>query len=255
VTEPAHRIGVQLYSVRDRLDDHADATVDALAAIGFEGVETAFRDPDTDLEAWSTRLTRADLRVAAVHVPLPVTGEMQDFVRRHVAVFGADVAIFPGNREEPRAATDAGLREIATEFTVAAAFAASLGIRFGIHHHWWELRRLDDGRLAIEHVFDLLPDDVLLQPDGYWCALAGVDIRELARSFAGRMPVQHIKDGPAADTVAPMTALGRGRVDLDAALALAAEAPWWIAELSHSGGDTLEDLRTSFHYLDERRRR
>lgn len=251
--EPGHRIGVQLFSVRDRLESDADRTIDALASIGFEGVETAFRDHQTDLDAWATRFAKLGLEVAAVHVPLPITSATQDFMRRQVAAFGADIAIFPGDRNESRAQTETGLRDIAAEFTVAAGFAASIGVRFGIHHHWWELRRLDDGRLAIEHVFDMLPDDVLLQPDGYWCALAGVDVLELSRSFTGRMPVQHIKDGPASDTIQPMTALGAGQVDLDAALELAAEARWWIAELSHSGGDMLDDLRASFRYLNDRR--
>lgn len=246
-------IGVQLYSVRDQLPTRADETIDALAAIGFDGVETAFRDPETNLDAWATRLSRAGLRVAAAHVPLPVTAEAERFARRHVDTLGVEILIYPGNRNEPRADTPRGLRDIADEFTVAATFAASLGVRFGVHHHWWELHRLDDGRLAIEFVNEMLPNDVLLQPDGYWAALAGVDLRELRRAFSGRMPVQHIKDGPAVDAIAAMTALGNGNVDLAASLEVAAEASWWIAELSHSDGNMLDDLGTSFRYLDQRR--
>ncbi len=249
----AHRIGVQLYSVRDRLDARPDETIEALVDIGFEGVETAFRDPDTDLDAWAERFARVGLDVAAVHIPLPITRDSQDFVRRHADAFGRGIAIFPGNRQEPRASSEAGLRDIAAEFAAGAAFTASLGMQFGVHHHWWELKRLSDGRLAIDHVFDLLPGDVLLQPDAYWSTFAGVNLGELAITYAGRMPVQHIKDGPAEDAVAPMTALGEGNVDLHAALALASQAPWWISELSHSAGEMLDDLRASFQYLDEYR--
>jgi hypothetical protein len=49
-----------------------------------------------------------------------------------------------------------------------------------------------------------------------------------------------------------MTALGRGRVDLNEALRVGREANWLVAELSHTEGNMLHDLAESFGFLTHR---
>jgi sugar phosphate isomerase/epimerase len=71
---------------------------------------------------------------------------------------------------------------------------------------------------------------------------------------ANRAPLLHLKDGPADDPKAPMTALGDGAMDLPAILA-ASHASWHIVELDRCAGDMWRAIEDSFHYLTERRER
>jgi sugar phosphate isomerase/epimerase len=255
MTSSAPGIAVQLFAVREQLNRDPEGTLGELASIGFEGVETAFFDRSVDLGSFRRLLERNGLPIAAAHVQLPVTEEVRGFVARQVDELGVSTIIFNGARDEPRATTSAGVDHIVADFADAAKWAEARGLRFGLHHHWWELRRIDGGKLLLESIVDRLPETVFVEPDCYWAALAEVPMCEITAPFAGRMPLHHIKDGPAKDAVAGMTALGGGNVDVPAAIAAAHDAEWWIAELSHCETDMMEALVASFDYLAGARQR
>jgi sugar phosphate isomerase/epimerase len=252
-TSAAPRLAVQLYAVRDELQRDLDGTLGRLRAIGFEGVETAVYDPAADLVALAGRLAAHDLEVVGVHAMLPTNDEHQEFARRQADAFGTTRVIFPGMREEPRVATVAGFADVVDELRVAAEFLEGHGLCLGVHHHWWELRRLPDGRVGLLAIAEALGEPTFFELDGYWDALAGVDVEPIAQALAGRTPLAHIKDGPADDPSAPMTALGHGAVDLDRQLRAARGAEWWIAELSHCATDMLTALAMCHDYLARRR--
>ena len=71
------------------------------------------------------------------------------------------------------------------------------GIELAIHNHWWEFE-LMDGRPAMHHLTELVPD-LRYELDTYWAANFGAcdPAEELAR-IAGKAPLLHIKDGPLA---------------------------------------------------------
>lgn len=247
------RLAVQLWAVREQLAADPDATLARLREIGFEGVETACYDPATDLTAFAARLAAHDLEVVAAHALLPDTPERLAHAAAQAEAFGTARVIYPGAREEPRAATADGLAQVADEYRAAAAAAERAGFTLGIHHHWWELQPLPDGRIPLEVLAEELPPPVFFELDGYWARLGGTEIEPVAAALAGRAPLAHVKDGPADDPDAPMTALGEGAADVAASLRASVDAEWWIAELSHCDGDMLAALQTSHDYLVSRR--
>lgn len=242
------KIGVQLYSVREHLAVDFDGTVATLAAIGLQGVETAFFDPATDFAAAAESFARHGLQVAAAHVAVPI-GADREATLAQAAALGTSRIIWHGWPRDARYSTLAGIKEMVAEYREAGKVAADNGLRFGIHNHWWELERVD-GLVPLQILAEELDSSVFFELDTYWSTVAGwtndVVVPDL---LDGRVETTHIKDGPADDVDAPMVALGEGAVDLDTTLAATAGAEWWIVELDDCATDMLEAIEKSVGYL------
>lgn len=85
-----------------------------------------------------------------------------------------------------------------------------------------------------------------LTPTG--CRLAGHDPAAVVQRLGGRVPLLHIKDGPA--TVEDfMVAVGQGVLDFHAIVAAASGAEWLIVELDRCATDMLVAVEQSHRYL------
>ena len=239
------RIGLQLYSVREDAERDLLATLERAARIGFEGVETAglFGASARDVRA---RAGDLGLAVCAAH-DAPGTGEDPRQVVDRAAETGADALIFPLLLPE-RLRSRSALVAAASELSQLAALAAERGLAFGYHNHDWELRIQIDGESAHSALLAELPDRVLVELDVYWAQVGGADVcGELVR-LGRRARWLHLKDGPADDPAALMTALGEGRLDLPRILSHA-RADWWVVEIDACDGDVWRAVESSLRYL------
>jgi sugar phosphate isomerase/epimerase len=256
---------VQLYSVRDAVDEDLDRTMARVAEIGYTLVEPyAFQKRTADYQ-------RA---FAAAGVTAP-TG--------HAAVIDADdpSSIFDSAAElqigtviDPFIATERwqsadSVRAIADRINELAAEAATHGLRFGYHNHQWEFTNRIDGRPAYELFVELLAPDVVLEVDTFWSTVGGVDTPALLRSLGSRVHALHIKDGTVSGDIA--TALpssesalvvpdalkaafenqlpaGQGDVDV-AAILTAAPHALRIVEFDSYAGDVFEGIAQSLAWL------
>ena len=114
------------------------------------------------------------------------------------------------------------------------------------HNHWWEFSNKIGNESAHALLFRL-PDQRYAEIDTYW-AKVGADPAQVVKDFGVRAPLLHIKDGPADDTEAPMTAVGKGVVDV-AAIAAASRATWHVVELDRCATDMFEAIAQSYSYL------
>jgi sugar phosphate isomerase/epimerase len=123
---------------------------------------------------------------------------------------------------------------------------------FGIHNHWWEFEKMEDGQLPFDHMLSCLRPDVFFEIDVYWVRTAGADPAAIVRKAGLRAPLLHIKDGPCVKGQ-PMTAAGTGTVDIPAvAEASAGTAEAWIVELDNCATDMMEAVRQSHRYITGR---
>ena len=241
---PPAPLGIQLYTLRDRMAADRDGTLDRLARIGYRAVEPY--DPTTDPAGFRARADALGLHVTATHAHALFGtdhGEVFDAVR----TIGTDLAIVPAGIDAAEFTTPDGLRRTADVLNGLAAEAARYGVRLGYHNHWWEIEPRFEGRTALEVLAGLLSPDVFLEVDTYWAQVGGADVPELLRALGDRVLALHVKDGPGVRDE-PHTAVGKGTLDVPSILA-AAPGAVRIVELDECATDVFDAVAESRAYL------
>ncbi len=240
------RLGLQLYSVREAMAKDLTGTLQAVAEIGFDGVETAFFEGVT-LEQAAQHLRDYGLRAFCAHVDLPL-GEKRDAVLRTAELFGCDRIVWHGWPEDPRYGSLDGIHQLADEYNAAHEVAQAHGLTLGLHNHWWEMTPVA-GRLPYQVLRERIDARIFFELDVYWATVAGRVGAEVVRDLGARAPLLHLKDGPLTRHD-PMTALGTGALPIPDIIAGArAHAEWVIVELDECATDMLEAVRQSHAYL------
>ena len=156
--------------------------------------------------------------------------------------------IWHGWPRDPRFDSLAGVRDLASDCNEAGRIARDHGLQFGMHNHWWEFETLE-GERPIRLFHGLLHPDIFWQLDIYWAQTAGVAPADVLPELMPRIGSIHWKDGPAVHGE-PMTALGRGVVDVPRILRALTHPVDWVIELDECATDALDAAEQSRVYLE-----
>jgi sugar phosphate isomerase/epimerase len=240
-------ISVQLYSLREASEQDFDQVLEDVAAIGYCGVEpfNLFGRPP---RAFRARVEDLGMTLSSSHTPWANRSPLDEVVET-LGELGLTRAI-GGFMPDDFADLDAVHRTA----DVCQGLIDRLrpqGIELAIHNHWWEFALLD-GRPALHHLEELVPD-LRFELDTYWAANFGEcdPAAELAR-ISSKAPLLHIKDGPL-EKQQPMVAAGQGKMKISEVIA-AADAgtlEWLIVELDACATDMLTAIRESYQYLTD----
>lgn len=247
MTQP---IALQLYTVRDLLNEDFEGVVRQVAEIGYEGVETAGFPPSTTPEKAARLFEKFGLEVTSAHAPLPLGGE-KDQVLDAVAALGCRRLVSGHLPPEEYADLDK-MKRACARLNEANAVAVANGLEFGVHNHWWEFQPAQ-GRYPYQIWLEYLDPDIFFELDIYWIQSAGLDPAKMISAFGERAPLLHIKDGLSpSDSSAPMTAVGDGVMNYPDLLEVASDsAEWLIVELDRCATDMMTAVERSYHYLSE----
>jgi sugar phosphate isomerase/epimerase len=237
-------IALQLYTVREDLAHDFAGTLQKIAGMGYQGVETY----PTGVTPQAARRLFDDLglTVCGAHSPLPL-GDQKNQVLDALAALDCRRLVCASQPSQLFQSLD-GVQQVCSLLNEASENARAQGISVGYHNHWWEFHPLE-GRPAHDILREHLAHEVFFEIDTYWVQTAGLDPVTLLRELGGRAPLLHIKDGPATQD-APMTAVGEGVMDFSAILAASpGSAEWLIVELDHCATDMLEAVDKSYQYL------
>jgi sugar phosphate isomerase/epimerase len=241
-------LAVQLYSLRDALAQDYSGVIRQVAEMGFVGVETAGFPGSTLAEA-KALFTELGLTVPSMHSPLPI-GAQRNEVLDTAQTLGARY-IVSGGVDMRRFATLDGIKQVCDDFNEASAAATSVGLRFAIHTHWWEFEPVEEQR-PYRLMMELLDPAVVWEIDTYWVQTAGFNPVEILQELGARVPLLHIKDGPAVKNE-PMVAVGQGTMDFSTIIPAHAEhTEWLVVELDHCATDMLTAVGESYRYLVEK---
>ncbi len=242
---------LQLYSVRGPLETDLHATLQRVKAIGYDHVETAgFHG--LSAASFAEALANAGLSAISAHVAFERCAADLDAVIGECQTLGVRWAVIPWlSPEENRSAED---------WKARASAMATFGVRFreaGIplcyHNHTHEFERLD-GTSIFDLIFETAdPESLLIQLDVGWAHYAGADSPALLKSWAGRVPMIHIKDVKLrveGEDPAP-TELGNGATRFAPIFKAAGETgvQWLIVEQDESMRDPLESARLNAAYM------
>jgi len=226
----ARKLGIQLYTLRDQLTKDVKDTIAKVAQAGYEQVETYFgyNGPGSTFWGLTTGQLKALLKEHNLTTP---SGHYQlgDYLTRGngkdealkaqadlAAALGQEYFTVPVPPMEliakyPIPADD--YKFVAAQLNKAGELLKKSNIKVAYHNHFWEFRKVDDGKST---AYDILlnetdPALVHFELDLFWAKKAGQDPVQLFEKAPGRFPMWHVKDMSKA---APQPVADTGTIDL-----------------------------------------
>ena len=238
------RIGIASFTVRDECARDLEGTLQALAEMGYEGVELF------DLQGYAPERVRAASEAAGLvlcgrHVSFAVLEDELPAVARDAEILGTSRIVL-GWIEPPNSERQA--RAVIGRLVRAADEAAALGLELGFHNHDGEFRMLDGGVRFVDLVLE--QPALFLELDLGWAWWAGADPLEVLAWASSRAPLVHVKDfctrGERSFCPVGDGGVGYERV---APAAVAAGAEWLLVEQDETDGSALDAVRRSYSAL------
>lgn len=252
------RAAIQLIVFGEQPRNDLPGVLRAVANAGFEAIEAGVAVTVKGAAAVRSSLQEAGLHIAGCHFGY---GDLADDAKLDQQLdFMRELGIKPlmcsgvldGSSAE-------GFRESARRFNRIGRRAAEAGAAFHYHNHDWEFRDLG-GVTGMSVLLDETdPGLVKLNPDVFWLWFAGLDPVQFIQENAARCDYFHFKDGvrktdDAGRQRPRFLELGRGEVDLPAAMAAARAcgAQWIVAEQDSSDLPAAESAAISRQYMKEK---
>jgi sugar phosphate isomerase/epimerase len=237
------RVGIQLYSVRDRASKDLAGTLEGLAKIGYAEVETAGYYGHAASEVREL-LDRNHLKAPSAHIGIEAIEANGDKTFADAKVIGHEwltVASPPG-----RIATIDEWKAFAARLNHAGTQAKSAGFRFAYHNHDAEFG-------AVEGVvpWDVLmhetdPSVVIAEIDLYHATNGGADPLDLLARYGDRIKMLHVKDMSATD--GKMVDVGAGTIDFKTIFGRAKGIEHYFVE-NDTPADAMQFAANSYAYL------
>jgi sugar phosphate isomerase/epimerase len=215
-------LGIQLYTMRVPLAQDLEGTLAALRKMGYAQVETLGL-LNHDARSFRAALDAAGLTAPSAHIfpkvaqPLlfnMASGQMpidQAWDRIDAAMgLGRMEGMLADMFEQSQlmgyqylvyASMDSkllesmeGVKHICAVFRRAGDLCHQHGLNFAWHPHLKEWGTVE-GKRAVEHILDGTdPNQVSLELDLFWAAMANVDLPQFLRRYSGRIHLGHFKD-------------------------------------------------------------
>lgn len=208
--EHLETIGIQLYSVRSRLERDFEGTLARIAAIGYKEVEFAGYG-DRRPEEVKAILRRHGLASPSAHVPIEIIRRDWAGALAVANNIGHRYLVMPWLPPEGRRTID-DFKRLSTEFNRLGEAAKRVGIRFAYHNHDFEFTPLG-GRIPYDVLLaETEPENVALELDLFWITKGGQDPLRYFAQYPGRFEMVHVKDssGPPEHR---QVDVGRGTID------------------------------------------
>jgi sugar phosphate isomerase/epimerase len=189
---PKVPIALQLYSVRKECEKDLPAVLDAVAEMGYDGVEFAGYYGRT-AEQLQSLLSERGLEAVGTHIGVQtlLAGELEKTVEFNKTL-GNRYLIVPGLPREYTESLDAWKRTAAL-FNQLAEKVADEDMQVGYHNHTEEFRKVAD-----ECAWDVFArntrSDVVLQLDTGNALHGGADVAALLKAYPGRSTTVHLKE-------------------------------------------------------------
>jgi len=247
LSKSAHEIGLQLYTVRDLLEQDFEGTLAGIAALGYRQVEfagIAGPSPRQTLDI----LKRHGLVAPSSHIDydkleleLPKVLQAANEMEQKFIVCGF--------LDENRRRNLDDWKRICQAFNAIGEQARKAGLGFAYHNHDFEFRPMD-GQIPYDLVLaETDPGLVRMEMDLYWMAKARRDPVSYFQRYPGRFPLMHLKDMARDGTI---TDVGKGVIDFKHILGYAALAGIDYLFVEHDNpAHPMLSIETSLSYLQQ----
>ena len=217
------KVGLQLYTVRQDIEDDLLGTLRNIKAIGYSHVEGASYSKrkfyGQTRENYLRILSDIGLKMTSNHIEFGRPDDLDKFnmnnnweqVCEDAAFMGQEYLVCPWLPKEVRTTID-DYKRTAELLNTCGAQANEYGLKMCYHNHDFEFNPIDKIQ-----PFDILaqetdPSLVQFELDIYWTHRSKVDTKQLITKYKGRFPLFHIKDMEAAPDLS-FTEFGTGVIN------------------------------------------
>ena len=184
------KIAAQLYSVRRDVAADLRGTLEAVKAMGYDGVEFAGLGDHAPADIRAL-VTEIGLEPISAHVPLAeLTADPAGCIGKYKEIGCSFIAI-PWLVEEFRPGQP-GYEQFKKDVNLLAAECGAQGITLLYHNHDFEFVKLD-GEYLLDRMYADLPA-LQTEIDTCWANVGGEEPAAYVRKYTGRAPVVHLKD-------------------------------------------------------------
>ena len=250
--------GVQLYTVRDQIDRAADATLQAIAAIGYRELEIL----QATLPTVAPLAKKLGLSMVSAHLDAATIdgAGLAEFVAQ-AKDHGLRYIVIPWVPPEKRPTDRAGFEALAGRFNRVNHVVARAGLQPCYHNHAFEFGRDRDGTRWLDVLMQATAQaGMKLELDVFWVSVTGADPLDVIKQYSGRIALMHLKDRrPSAEPTLVESSVpheafvevGSGALNVPAILAAsrAAGVEHYFVEQDFTPGDPVASLRKSYAYL------
>lgn len=254
-------IGIQLYTLRDLLEQQLESNLEKLASLGYKDLECFPSQKGhfwgLDAVVFANLAKSFGLKLISTHIPFgepkpskPIATLLEGldpFIDRF-AEAGGRYLVCP-NLDKSLRSSLSELDRVCEVFNRVGARCRSKGIQFCYHNHDFEFQNLEGVqiyRYLLDHTDSKL---VKFEIDLYWAARADQDIPALFSQYPGRFPLVHMKDMGKADKAT--VEVGSGTIDFKGIFSFAKKAGFKhiFVEQDHCPGNPLDSVAKSMQYL------
>lgn len=237
-------IAIQLYTLRDLLDQDFAGTLRKVSEIGYSAVELHTYG-GLSPEQLRALLDELNLQAVSSHVALTRIETELEAVIAEAQTIGFHYVVCPWLPEERRNEYS----QLANTLSEAGKRCAEAGLQLAYHNHDFELLS-SEATLPLDALFQATDaKQVQAELDLYWVHRAGQDPVTYVNRYAGRLDLLHMKDVSSAD--GSFETVGQGILDWPQiiAAAKAVGVKWYIVEQDVCVGDPLESIAASLAFL------
>ncbi|MDP5130068.1 MAG: sugar phosphate isomerase/epimerase [Paraglaciecola sp.] len=221
----SHAVGLQLYTLRDLMQQNVPETLKLVAGVGYTELEFAGYFGLSALQIRSI-LDAEGLSAPAVHVSLKQFQTQLPQVINDALIVGHQYLVLPYLLPEQRGQDIASYQRLAAQLNQFAEQCQQAGLKLAYHNHEFEFEPVSGGLPYDTLLAETDPALVSMELDLYWTVKAGFDPVTLFEQSPGRYPLWHVKD---MDQQGDFANVGQGVIDFSAIFAHAS-----IAGLQHS---------------------
>ncbi len=186
------KIGLQLYSVRDKMEKDVEATLKAVAEMGYEIVEPAGYFGKT-AEEFKALLDKYSLKAVSVHQRYDVfINEPQknvDFLK----TLGVKYCAIPWMGPENHKGCE-NFEKAVNEILYVSKLLADAGIQLLYHNHEFEFNKYED-KYLLDWLYETVGiDNLKPELDTCWAKYANADVTAYMKKYGGQLDCLHLKD-------------------------------------------------------------
>lgn len=245
--------GLQLYTLRDVIMGDVKGTLSAVAAMGYNEVETfgygdgkLFGMPTKDFKAYMDSL---NVKIVSGHYGLDQAASGWEKCCEDAVTMGQPYVVVPW-MEKKYYSSLSELHKTCDLLNKAGEVANKYKLRMGYHNHAFEFEQVEN-KLIFDVMLERLdPKLVMIEMDIYWVVRAGHDPLAYFEKHPGRFQLWHVKDMDKSDP-ARNADVGTGSIDFKKIFARAKKAGLkkFFVEQESYPSTPIESTRKSIEYL------
>lgn len=181
-------IALQVYSVRDAAEADFEGTMQALKAMGYDGVELAGTYGMTATQCKKI-LDKVGLELVSAHVNIDLLEDdavLDDYAATGIKFVAIPWLVGPKDAAELEAVI-ARIRKIGER-------VKAKGMQLLYHNHDFEFEKINDAYILDTYYAQIPAEYLQTELDTCWVNVGGENPAAYVRKYTGRAPIVHLKD-------------------------------------------------------------